>query len=173
MLRGAHLVPAGVHPAPVGVPLRPEGKPISAHVSFSDSWPASQGTVRSLSPGVPTISSSTAGQFFLPTGTITSALSTADVGRWANRYVRQNVQIAWKIESTNLSPSGYLAYDMIHYYIHYGSPSGGHLYHMKRYHYQHHFVHHDLGKFFTTHSPHGNVVFSYDSFSVSAMASLK
>lgn len=40
---------------------------------------------------------------------------------------------------------GYLAYDMIHYYIHYGSPNGGHLYHMKRYHYQHHFVHHDLG----------------------------
>ncbi|XP_058832892.1 uncharacterized protein LOC131690844 [Topomyia yanbarensis] len=40
---------------------------------------------------------------------------------------------------------GYLGYDMIHYYIHYGSPSGGHLYHMKRYHYQHHFVHHDLG----------------------------
>lgn len=35
---------------------------------------------------------------------------------------------------------------MIHYYIHYGSPNGGHLYHMKRYHYQHHFVHHDLGK---------------------------
>lgn len=40
---------------------------------------------------------------------------------------------------------GYLAYDMIHYYIHYGSPSGGHLYHMKRYHYQHHFVYHELG----------------------------
>ncbi|XP_055630429.1 uncharacterized protein LOC129771111 [Toxorhynchites rutilus septentrionalis] len=40
---------------------------------------------------------------------------------------------------------GYLSYDMIHYYIHYGSPRGGHLYHMKRYHYQHHFVHHDLG----------------------------
>ncbi|XP_058056773.1 uncharacterized protein LOC131208138 [Anopheles bellator] len=40
---------------------------------------------------------------------------------------------------------GYLTYDMIHYYLHYGSPSGGHLYHMKRYHYSHHFVHHDLG----------------------------
>ncbi|KAL9692084.1 hypothetical protein quinque_015858, partial [Culex quinquefasciatus] len=39
---------------------------------------------------------------------------------------------------------GYLAYDMIHYYIHYGSPNGGHLYHMKRYHYQHHFVYHEL-----------------------------
>ncbi|XP_055528265.1 uncharacterized protein LOC129720699 [Wyeomyia smithii] len=40
---------------------------------------------------------------------------------------------------------GYLGYDMIHYYIHYGSPNGGHLYYMKRYHYQHHFVHHELG----------------------------
>ncbi|XP_055598806.1 uncharacterized protein LOC129748288 [Uranotaenia lowii] len=40
---------------------------------------------------------------------------------------------------------GYLTYDMIHYYIHYGSPNGGHLYHMKRYHYQHHFVHHEQG----------------------------
>lgn len=40
---------------------------------------------------------------------------------------------------------GYLIYDMIHYYLHYGSPSGGHLYHMKRYHYSHHFVHHDQG----------------------------
>lgn len=35
---------------------------------------------------------------------------------------------------------GYLCYDMIHYYIHHGSPTGGYLYHMKRYHYQHHFV---------------------------------
>lgn len=41
--------------------------------------------------------------------------------------------------------AGYLVYDMIHYYIHYGSPSGGHLYYMKRYHYHHHFVHHDKG----------------------------
>jgi 4-hydroxysphinganine ceramide fatty acyl 2-hydroxylase len=40
---------------------------------------------------------------------------------------------------------GYLCYDMIHFYLHYGSPSGGHLYHMKRYHYQHHFTHHELG----------------------------
>ncbi|XP_055320321.1 uncharacterized protein LOC129577397 isoform X2 [Sitodiplosis mosellana] len=40
---------------------------------------------------------------------------------------------------------GYLCYDMMHYYIHHGSPSGGHLYYMKRYHYQHHFVHHDKG----------------------------
>uniref|UniRef100_A0A182P0Q9 Fatty acid 2-hydroxylase n=1 Tax=Anopheles epiroticus TaxID=199890 RepID=A0A182P0Q9_9DIPT len=40
---------------------------------------------------------------------------------------------------------GYLIYDMIHYYLHYGSPAGGHLYHMKRYHYSHHFVHHDQG----------------------------
>lgn len=41
--------------------------------------------------------------------------------------------------------AGYLIYDMIHYYIHHGSPSGGHFYYMKRYHYQHHFVHHDKG----------------------------
>lgn len=40
---------------------------------------------------------------------------------------------------------GYLCYDMIHYYLHYGSPSLKHLYHMKRYHYQHHFAHQDLG----------------------------
>uniref|UniRef100_A0A1B0DCY9 Fatty acid hydroxylase domain-containing protein n=1 Tax=Phlebotomus papatasi TaxID=29031 RepID=A0A1B0DCY9_PHLPP len=42
--------------------------------------------------------------------------------------------------------TGYVVYDMIHFYLHYGSPSGGHLYFMKRYHYQHHFVHHDKGK---------------------------
>ncbi|XP_043866666.1 fatty acid 2-hydroxylase isoform X2 [Drosophila mojavensis] len=41
---------------------------------------------------------------------------------------------------------GYLCYDMIHYYLHYGNPSAGHhLYRMKRYHYQHHFSHQDLG----------------------------
>lgn len=37
---------------------------------------------------------------------------------------------------------------MIHYYLHYGNPSSKHLYHMKRYHYQHHFVHHDQGEDF-------------------------
>lgn len=47
---------------------------------------------------------------------------------------------------------GYLIYDMIHYYLHYGSPSlnnalGKYLYHIKRYHYQHHFVHHDKGEY--------------------------
>ncbi|GAB0100585.1 Fatty acid 2-hydroxylase [Sergentomyia squamirostris] len=41
--------------------------------------------------------------------------------------------------------AGYVVYDMIHFYLHYGNPSGGHLYFMKRYHYQHHFVHHDKG----------------------------
>uniref|UniRef100_A0A1L8DYG7 Fatty acid 2-hydroxylase n=1 Tax=Nyssomyia neivai TaxID=330878 RepID=A0A1L8DYG7_9DIPT len=41
--------------------------------------------------------------------------------------------------------TGYVVYDMIHFYLHYGSPSGGHMYFMKRYHYQHHFVHHDKG----------------------------
>jgi 4-hydroxysphinganine ceramide fatty acyl 2-hydroxylase len=41
---------------------------------------------------------------------------------------------------------GYLIYDMMHYYVHYGSPRRGHLYTMKRYHYQHHFAHHEKGK---------------------------
>lgn len=72
----------------MGVPLGSEGKPIPTHVPFSASWPAPQGTVRSLSAGVPTSSSSTAGQFFLPTGAVTTALSTADVGRWADRLSR-------------------------------------------------------------------------------------
>lgn len=40
---------------------------------------------------------------------------------------------------------GYLCYDMIHYYLHYGSPNLKHLYHMKRYHYQHHFAHQNKG----------------------------
>lgn len=34
---------------------------------------------------------------------------------------------------------------MTHYYIHYGSPAPGYMYNLKRYHYQHHFVHHDRG----------------------------
>uniref|UniRef100_A0A1B0BAP2 Fatty acid 2-hydroxylase n=1 Tax=Glossina palpalis gambiensis TaxID=67801 RepID=A0A1B0BAP2_9MUSC len=40
---------------------------------------------------------------------------------------------------------GYLCYDMMHYYLHYGDPSNRLLYHMKRYHYQHHFAHQNLG----------------------------
>lgn len=40
---------------------------------------------------------------------------------------------------------GYLCYDMIHYYIHYGSPRNQYFYHLKRYHYNHHFVSHDKG----------------------------
>lgn len=36
---------------------------------------------------------------------------------------------------------------MTHFYIHYGSPTfGSYFYHMKRYHAQHHFSHHDQGK---------------------------
>ncbi|KAL0881411.1 hypothetical protein ABMA27_001278 [Loxostege sticticalis] len=39
---------------------------------------------------------------------------------------------------------GYLTYDMIHYYVHHGSPrDGSYLYIMKRYHSNHHFVNHD------------------------------
>ncbi|CAH2085805.1 unnamed protein product [Euphydryas editha] len=41
---------------------------------------------------------------------------------------------------------GYLIYDMIHYYVHHGSPNDGtYLYAMKRYHSNHHFVNHDKG----------------------------
>lgn len=40
---------------------------------------------------------------------------------------------------------GYLIYDMIHYYIHYGSPRNTYFYNLKRYHYNHHFVNHDKG----------------------------
>lgn len=40
---------------------------------------------------------------------------------------------------------GYVAYDLIHYYTHFGNPSIEHLHYMKRYHYQHHFVHEDIG----------------------------
>ncbi|KAL1513737.1 hypothetical protein ABEB36_003107 [Hypothenemus hampei] len=42
--------------------------------------------------------------------------------------------------------TGYLTYDMIHYYLHYGSPKEtSYFYELKRYHNQHHFAHHDLG----------------------------
>ncbi|XP_075169869.1 fatty acid 2-hydroxylase [Haematobia irritans] len=40
---------------------------------------------------------------------------------------------------------GYLCYDLIHYYLHYGNPSLKQLYFLKRYHYQHHFAHQDSG----------------------------
>ncbi|KAF5298760.1 hypothetical protein FQR65_LT09629 [Abscondita terminalis] len=41
---------------------------------------------------------------------------------------------------------GYVIYDMIHFYLHYGTPNEGTiLYTMKRYHNQHHFVHHSSG----------------------------
>ena len=40
---------------------------------------------------------------------------------------------------------GYLCYDMIHFYIHYGNPRFTFFYNLKRYHYNHHFVHHDAG----------------------------
>lgn len=42
--------------------------------------------------------------------------------------------------------AGYLIYDMIHYYVHHGSPNDGtYLYEMKRYHSNHHFINHDKG----------------------------
>ncbi|XP_030029956.2 fatty acid 2-hydroxylase [Manduca sexta] len=46
---------------------------------------------------------------------------------------------------------GYLAYDMVHYYVHHGSPAdGSYLYAMKRYHSNHHFVNHDKAYGITT-----------------------
>nr|CAD7443468.1 unnamed protein product [Timema bartmani] len=40
--------------------------------------------------------------------------------------------------------TGYITYDLIHFYLHYGSPKAHtYFYHMKRYHNQHHFAHHD------------------------------
>ncbi|XP_057325328.1 fatty acid 2-hydroxylase [Microplitis mediator] len=42
--------------------------------------------------------------------------------------------------------TGYLCYDLIHYYLHYGTPSPqSYFYEMKRYHNYHHFSHHDAG----------------------------
>lgn len=40
---------------------------------------------------------------------------------------------------------GYLCYDLMHFYLHFGNPTLWHIYKMKRYHYQHHFAHQDLG----------------------------
>lgn len=42
--------------------------------------------------------------------------------------------------------TGYLIYDMIHYYLHYGSPApDNYFYKMKRYHNKHHFSHQNTG----------------------------
>ncbi|KAL1463609.1 hypothetical protein WDU94_015349 [Cyamophila willieti] len=42
--------------------------------------------------------------------------------------------------------TGYVTYDLIHFYLHYGSPKeGSYLYGMKRYHNQHHFAHYESG----------------------------
>ncbi|XP_049817262.1 fatty acid 2-hydroxylase [Aethina tumida] len=42
--------------------------------------------------------------------------------------------------------TGYVIYDMIHFYLHYGAPSEmSYFYQLKRYHNQHHFAHHDSG----------------------------
>ncbi|XP_051160541.1 fatty acid 2-hydroxylase [Leptopilina boulardi] len=42
--------------------------------------------------------------------------------------------------------TGYLCYDLMHYYLHHGSPKADtYLYDMKRYHNYHHFSHHDIG----------------------------
>ncbi|CAG9864072.1 unnamed protein product [Phyllotreta striolata] len=42
--------------------------------------------------------------------------------------------------------AGYVTYDMIHFYLHHGAPTeNSYFYHLKRYHNQHHFAHHDNG----------------------------
>lgn len=42
---------------------------------------------------------------------------------------------------------GYVVYDMIHYYLHYGSPKRGtYLYGLKAYHVKHHFEHQRSGQ---------------------------
>jgi hypothetical protein len=39
-------------------------------------------------------------------------------------------------------------YDLVHFYLHYGSPKdGSYLYYMKRYHNQHHFTYHETGEY--------------------------
>lgn len=44
--------------------------------------------------------------------------------------------------------AGYVTYDLIHFYLHYGCPrEGSYLYTMKRYHNQHHFAHHESGQY--------------------------
>ncbi|XP_053962340.1 fatty acid 2-hydroxylase isoform X2 [Anastrepha ludens] len=56
---------------------------------------------------------------------------------------------------------GYLCYDLMHYYLHYGNPSFQHtrfMYDMKRYHYQHHFAHQDMG--YGISSPFWDIVFN-------------
>lgn len=53
---------------------------------------------------------------------------------------------------------GYVCYDMIHFYIHHGSPKNNIFYHLKRYHYNHHFINHDKG--FGISSPLWDFVFS-------------
>jgi len=41
---------------------------------------------------------------------------------------------------------GYVVYDLLHFYLHHGSPKeGSHFYYMKRYHNWHHFTHYDTG----------------------------
>lgn len=52
---------------------------------------------------------------------------------------------------------GYLIYDMIHYYLHHGSPRIKYFYNLKRYHHNHHFVNHDIG--FGISSPAWDSVF--------------
>uniref|UniRef100_A0A1B6DBJ9 Cytochrome b5 heme-binding domain-containing protein n=1 Tax=Clastoptera arizonana TaxID=38151 RepID=A0A1B6DBJ9_9HEMI len=54
---------------------------------------------------------------------------------------------AWAVPAIGAgSLTGYVMYDLIHYYLHYGSPKEGtYFYFMKRYHNQHHFVHHNQG----------------------------
>lgn len=50
---------------------------------------------------------------------------------------------------------GYVVYDMIHYYLHYGSPKrGSYMYSLKVYHVKHHFEHQRSGEYCKPHTCH-------------------
>lgn len=57
---------------------------------------------------------------------------------------------------------GYVVYDMIHYYLHYGSPKkGSYLYGLKAYHVKHHFEHQKLGDCFNGLEDNSAFLFSF------------
>lgn len=41
---------------------------------------------------------------------------------------------------------GYVIYDLIHYYLHHGTPATDYFKDLKNYHVKHHYVYHELGK---------------------------
>jgi hypothetical protein len=54
----------------------------------------------------------------------------------------------FSVQSVVMLFTGYVTYDLMHFYLHYGSPKdGSYLYYMKRYHNQHHFTHYESGEY--------------------------